>query len=485
MDPGGGAGQGRRRDQGPLPPGPAPWRGAPEEGPLTRGAWGTLARMLERLFGLRAQGTTVRAEVRAGAVTFLTMAYIIFVQPAVLSGAGMDFGAVMTATCLAAALGSLLMALLANYPIALAPGMGENFFFVSVATGGATGVAVGWRAALAAVFVSGVVFLLLGALRLRERLFEVVPASLKHAIAAGIGLFVAFLGLKDGGLIVGAPGALVRLGDLKSPATLLALGGLALAAVLQARRVAGALLWAMLASAGAAAALGLVHFKGLVGAPPSLAPVLGQLDLGALADPRMVPVVATFLFMVLFDTVGTLIGVGAQAGLVRDGRLERGGRAFLADAAATTAGAALGTSTVTAYIESSAGVAAGGRTGLTAVTTAALFLVAPLFAPLVELVGGGVPVGGAVLHPITAPALVLVGSLMARSLKEVAWDDPVEALPAFLVVVGVPLTSSIADGLALGFVASPLLRLATGRGREVPALLWLVAALFVARFAFL
>jgi AGZA family xanthine/uracil permease-like MFS transporter len=428
------------------------------------------------MFQLRAHGTRVPTEIRAGVVTFATMAYIVFVQPAVLSGAGMDFGAVMTVTCLAAAAGTLIMAFAANLPIALAPGMGENFFFVSVATGAATGVAVGWRAALAAVFVSGALFLVLGAFRLRERVFAAVPPSLKHAIAGGIGLFIAFIGLKEAGLVVAAPGALVRLGNLRAPATLLALGGLALTCALHVRRVAWALLAGMLATAGAGVALGLIRYRGIAGLPPSPAPILGQLDLAALGDARMAPVVATFLFMVLFDTVGTLIGVGAQTGLAVDRKL---GRAFLADAAATTLGATLGTSTVTVYVESAAGVAAGGRTGLAAVTTAALFLVALVLSPLVEMVGGDV--GG--LHPVTAPALILVGSLMARGLRAVEWDDAAEAIPAFLVVVGVPLTFSIADGLALGFIAHPLLRAATGR--RPGALLTAIAALFALRYAFL
>jgi adenine/guanine/hypoxanthine permease len=431
--------------------------------------------VLERTFRLRDHGTTVATELRAGLATFLTMAYIVFVQPAVLSGAGMDFGAVMTATCLAAALATTFMALFANYPVALAPGMGENFFFVSVAA------VVGWQAALAAVFASGALFLLLGAVRLREKLFEVIPASLKAAIAVGIGLFVAFIGLKEAGIVVAAPGSFVHLGNLRAPATLLALGGLALMAILQARGATGAILWGMLATGAVAVGAGLVRFAGVVAAPPPLAPVFLKLDLAALGDARMAPIVAIFLFMVLFDTVGTLVGVGTQAGLVRDGKLARAGRAFLADAAGTTAGALLGTSTVTAYVESSAGVAAGGRTGLAALTAAGLFLVALFFAPLVRTVGGDV--GG--LHPITAPALILVGSLMARNVRDVAWDRLDEALPAFLVVAGVPLTFSIADGLALGFIAHPLLKLATGRGRDEHPLLYAIGALFVLRYAFL
>jgi adenine/guanine/hypoxanthine permease len=443
--------------------------------------------MLERLFRLGAHGTTARREVRAGAVTFMTMAYIVFVNPAVLSQAGMDFGALTVATCVAAALGSALMALLANYPVALAPGMGENFFFVSVVGGAVTGAKVPWPAALAAVFVSGALFLVLGAFRLRERVFEIIPASLKHGIAVGIGLFVAFIGLKEAGIIVAAPGSFVRLGDLRSPAALLALGGLLVTAVLLARRVAGAILWGILAAGAAALALGLVRWHGLVSAPPSIAPLALRLDLRAALDLALLPVVLLFLFMVLFDTVGTLVGVGMQAGLVRDGKLERAGRAFLADAAATTAGALLGTSTVTAYVESATGVAEGGRTGLTALTVAGLFLLSLFFYPLIQMVGGGVAVPGSPvpLHPITAPALIVVGSMMAANVRAIEWDRADEAIPAFLVILGTPLTFSIADGLALGFIAHPLLKLLSGRAREVHPLMAVLAALFIARYALL
>jgi AGZA family xanthine/uracil permease-like MFS transporter len=435
--------------------------------------------MLERLFHLSARGTTALTEVRAGFTTFLTMAYIVFVQPAVLAGAGMDFNAVMAATCISAALASFAMALLANYPVALAPAMGENFFFVAVVTGAVTGRAVSWQAALAAVFASGVLFLLLGAFRFRERVFEALPAGLKHGIAVGIGLFIAFIGLKEGGLVAAAPGSFVKLGHLGSPAALTCMAGLLAGAALLARGVKGAVLWGIGVAAVAGAALGVVKFHGVVALPPSLAPVAFQLDLAALADLSMLPVVAVFLFMVLLDTVGTLVGVGTQAGLVQDGKLQRAGRAFLADAAGTTAGALLGTSTVTAYIESSAGVAEGGRTGLTAATTGVLFLLALFFHPLVQSLGGGADG----LHPVTAPALIIVGSLMARGVREVPWDDPVEALPAFLLIIGMPLTFSIADGLALGFVSYAALRLLSGRARGVSPLVWALAALFALRYA--
>ncbi|RLB58074.1 MAG: NCS2 family permease [Deltaproteobacteria bacterium] len=434
--------------------------------------------MLERWFELSAHGTTVRAEVRGGVVTFLTMSYIIFVQPGVLASAGMDFGAVLVATCLSSALATVIMALGANYPVALAPCMGENFFFVTVVSGVVTGQKVGWQAALAAVFLSGVLFLLLAAFRFREKIIDALPRSLKFAIPAGIGLFIAFIGLQQGGLVVAAPGSMVKLGDLGSPVALLSLFGLVVTAALMARRVTGAILLGILATTALGLASGVLRWQGLFDLPPDPRPVLLQLDLAALWDTAMIPVVVIFLFMVLFDTIGTLVGVGQQAGLLRDGKLERAGRALLADAVGTTAGALLGTSTVSSYIESAAGVAAGARTGLAALVTAAGFLLALFCYPLVKTVGGGVEVGaGVFLHPVTAPVMVLVGFLMLGSIRQVPWDDPAEAIPAFLVLVGMPLTYSIADGLALGFVAYPLLMLLAGRGRGVPALVYVMALL--------
>ncbi|HME92217.1 MAG TPA: NCS2 family permease [Myxococcaceae bacterium] len=433
------------------------------------------------MFKLAERGTAAATEIRAGLTTFLTMAYVIFVQPAVLSAAGMDFGAVMAATCVASALASFVMALASDYPVALAPAMGENFFFVAVATGVATGQAVGWRAALAAVFASGILFLLLGAFRFRERIFEALPPGIKHAIGVGIGLFIAFIGLKEGGLVVAAPGSLVRLGKLSSPPALVCIAGLVVTSALLARRVRGAILAGIAAAALVGAALGVVKFQGVVAPPPSLAPVAFQLDLRALVSATMLPVVAVFFFMVLLDTVGTLVAVEAQAGLLRDGKLERAGRAFLADAVGTTAGALLGTSTVSAYIESSTGVAEGGRTGLTAVVTGLCFLLALFFHPLVEALGGGF----SGLHPVTAPALLIVGSLMARGVREIPWDDPVEAIPAFLLAVGMPLTFSIADGFALGFISYAALRLLSGRWRGVSPLVYVMALLFVLRYALL
>jgi len=438
---------------------------------------------LEERFRLREHGSTVRAEVRGGVVTFLAMSYIVFVQPAVLQSAGMDFGAVMVATCVASALATFVMAWWANYPVALAPVMGENFFFVSVVLGGVTGAAVSWEAALAAVFVSGVLFLLLSLVHLRERLLDALPLGLRYAIPTGIGLLIAFVGLQHGGLVVDAPGQLVALGPLGRPSALLTLFGLVITALLMVRGHAGALLWGLLSTTVVGLVTGLVHWHGLLSLPPDPTPVLGHLDLAALLDLAMLPVVIIFLFMVLFDTVGTLMGVGQQAGLMENGKLVRANRALLADAVGTTAGAVLGTSTVSSFIESAAGVAAGARTGLASMVTGVLFLLALFFHPLVSMVGGGVDAGGGhLLYPVTAPALILVGAMMMRGAKEIPWDDPSESIPAFLVMVGMPLTMSIADGLALGFLAWPLLKLLSGKTREIPPLLAVLSILLALVF---
>jgi AGZA family xanthine/uracil permease-like MFS transporter len=465
--------------------------------------------MLERLFHLRDAGTTARTELVAGLTTFLTMSYIIVVQPAVLSGAmfgrptGMDFGAVMAATCIAAALASAIMGLYARYPIAQAPGMGENFFFVfsAIPAAAAAGSVVPWATALGVVFLSGLLFLALTLLGAREAVMGAISPSLKHAIAAGIGVFIAFIGLQNAGLIVKDPGTAVRMNpQFASPDLLVFFVGLLVSAGLQARRVRGAILWGILASGTLAVTFKLAlpyvgdavlqsavvrdsalvrHFQlatGLVAVPPSLAPTLLQLDLRGAATWAMAPFIAVFLFMVFFDTVGTLVGVAQQAGLMRDGQLPRARQAFVSDAVGTVAGAALGTSTVTSFIESATGVEQGGRTGLTAVTVAVLFLAALFFSPVVAMLGS---------YPaITAPALVLVGAMMLRNIARLDWDDFTELLPSFLVIVGIPFSYSIADGLALGFAVYPIVKLLGGRSKDVTWTAWLVSALLLAYFVF-
>lgn len=467
--------------------------------------------LLERIFGLREHGTTVRREIGAGVVTFLTMAYIIFVQPAVLSGVmfgeqmrtGMDFGAVMVATCLSAALFSVLMGVYARYPIALAPGMGENFFFVfsAIPAAAAVGYAEPWRVALGMVFLSGCVFLLISLAGIREGLFEAVSLSMKHAISVGIGLFIAFIGLQNAHVIVKDPGTAVRLNHVfESPDLVVFFVGLIVASACVARGVRGGILWGIAAATLAALGLRLglprlapewwqaklvqesmlaKQFKiasAVVAAPPSLAPTFLKLDIAAAFHPKLLPFVLIFLYMAVFDTMGTLIGVGEMAGLLRDGQLVRAGRAFTTDAASSLVGSLLGTSTVTAYIESGAGIAYGGRTGLTAVTAGLLFLVAPFFSPVVEMVSS--------YPPITACALVLVGVMMMRNVERIAWNDPSEAIPAFLVILGIPLSYSISDGLAIGFISYPIIKALSGRVREVRWLMWLLSGLLLAYFVF-
>ena len=438
--------------------------------------------VLETRFALAAHGTNVRTEALAGLTTFLTMAYIIFVQPAVLSAAGMDFGAVLTATCLSTALATTLMALLANYPIAVAPAMGHNFFFAYSVV---VGMKVPWPVALGAVAIAGIVFILTAGVGLRERLITTIPEPIKHAIAAGIGLLIAMIGLQWAGLVVAAPGTLVTLGDIHSPPVLLAVAALTLTAILMARRVPGALLWGILASTAIGLPLGIVRYQGVASLPPSLAPTFLRLDIAGAFAPGLVSVVFVFFFLALFDSVGTLVGVGGQAGLLRHGTLPRAREALLADAVGTVAGAMLGTSTVTAYIESGAGVAAGGRTGLASLVTAALFVLSLFFYPLVRMIGGGFVSGSTTLYPVIAPPLILVGTMMLGGLRTVKWEEPTDAIPAFLTMVMMPLTLSITEGVAVGLMSYAVLKLATGRRTEVHPLILTFAFLFLLRYIFL
>jgi AGZA family xanthine/uracil permease-like MFS transporter len=435
------------------------------------------------LFRIAERGSSVATELRGGAVTFATMSYIIFVQPAVLSQhAGMDFGAVMTATCLSAALATLLMGLWADYPIAQAPLMGENFFF---AIGVVSLMRVPWPTALAIVFLSGLLFLALTLLRLRGLILDAVPPPLKAAIAAGIGVFIAFVGLTEAGLVAkpAAPGAYVQIGDLASPVALVALAGLALTTVLLVRKVPGAILIGMAVAALLALLAGLLTPRGVFALPPSLAPTFLKLDLpGALAH---LDLVLVFLFMLVFDTVGTLIGVAEQAGLMREGHLPNAERAMLSDAVGTTAGALLGTSTVSSYIESAAGVAEGARTGLANLATAGLFLAALFVSPLVATIGGGVWRDGLAYYPITAPAVILVGSFMVGQVARIRWSEPTEALPAFAALIAIPFTFNIAHGVAAGILTFVLVKTAAGRAREVGRPMWVLAGLVAAAYVLL
>ena len=440
--------------------------------------------MLEKLFRLQESGTTVRREIVAGCTTFMTLSYIIFVQPAVLSAAGMDSGAVMAATCITSALAMLLMALLANYPIALAPGMGHNFYFAFTVC---LTLGVSWQNALGAVFVAGVLFILLFFVGLREKVMTILPVSLRNAIPAGIGLLIALVGLEWAGLIVDHPATYVTLGDLKSPPALLSLFGVIVIAILFGLKVRGAILIGILASTVVGLITGMVKFQGVVSVPPSIAPTFLKLAIpNIFVDPKMISVIVIFIFLDLFDTVGTLVGVGEQGGFMVDGKLPRARQALLSDAVATSAGALLGTSTVTSYIESASGISAGGRTGLTSIVTAVLMLLALFFNPLIKMVGAGYPIGeNTFLYPIVAPALIIVGSLMLKNVVSIDWDDVTESIPAFLTLLLMPLTISITEGIAFGFISYALLKLVTRQGRQVHWLIYLFAVLFVARYIWL
>jgi AGZA family xanthine/uracil permease-like MFS transporter len=442
---------------------------------------------LDRLFGLRARRTDVRTEVLGGLTTFVALSYIIVVQPAVLSTIGMDAGAVLSATCLASAFATALMGLWADYPIAVAPAMGHNFYFAFVVAGpvAAGGLGYPWPVALGANCIAGLAFLALSLVGLRERLIDAIPQSLRHAIAAGIGLLITLVGFEWAGLVRRAPGTLLALGDLHRPPTLVAVGGTLLLGVLLARRVRGAILLGTLATGAAAVLAGVVPYQGLVAPPPSLAPTLGRLEITTALRPGLVTVVLVFLFLGLFDTVGTLVGIAEQAGFLAGGRLPRAREAMATDALGTVVGTVLGTSTVTAYVESAAGIAEGARTGLASLVTAACLLAALFFSPLARLAGTAVPVGDATCYPVVAPALIAVGSFMLRGIVRVDFADPPAAIASFLTMVTMPFTFSITDGIAFGFVSYGVLMLVTRRGREVHPLLYVLGALLVARYVFL
>lgn len=432
---------------------------------------------LERHFELRARGSDLRTEVLAGLTTFLTMAYIILVNPAILGQAGMPVAAVAAATCLAAGFASILMGASANMPLALAPGMGLNAYFAFTVVGA---MGVPWPVALGCVFISGVAFLLLTFAGIRQLIIAAIPQYLFAAVAGGIGLFIGFIGLRNAGIVVSNEATSVALGDLKAPAAALALLGLALIAALAAWRVRGAILIGILATTLAGWAFGLVEFAPQPYDLTAISQTAFQLDLAGVFSGRygigLFEILFVFLFVDLFDNIGTLVGVTRRAGLIReDGRIPRLNRILFTDSVATMAGALAGTSTVTSYVESAAGVQAGGRTGITAIVTGLLFLLAMLVAPYAQLV----PLAA------TAPALILVGGLMMAPLVDIAWDDPEAAIPAFLTVAMIPLTFSIANGLAFGITAYALLKLIRGRIAWTDWLLLLISALFVARFVWL
>ena len=428
---------------------------------------------LERYFEFKQLGTNWKTEILAGFTTFLTMAYIIFVNPSILADAGMPFTAVVAATCISAAFGSLLMGFYARYPIALAPGMGLNAYFAYAVVQGA---GVSWEAALGAVFLSGVLFVLLTFGGIREMILYSIPGELYSAVAVGIGLFIAFIGLVNAGIVVGHPTTKVTMGDLREPLTLLALFGLLLTAGLMVRGVRAAMLIGILVTTALGAVLGLVPWEVKSLGIAEITATAFRLDVPGILKIDLLEIVLVFLFVNLFDDIGTLVAVGKKANLFDDdGRIPRVNRILLTDASATIAGSLSGTSTVVSYIESAAGVVVGGRSGVTAIVTGLLFILALFIAPVI----------GAIPAAATAPALILVGSLMISHASEIRWNEPVVAIPAFLTMIAIPLTFSIANGLAFGFTVHTLLRILQGEGRKVPWLVYAMTTLFLARFLFL
>jgi len=422
-------------------------------------------------FEFEKYGTSLKKEVLAGITTFVTMAYIIFVNPHILSDAGMDFGAVMVATCVSACIATLIMGLYAKYPFALAPGMGLNAYFTySVCIG----MQIPWQTALGAVFLSGVIFIILTLTKVRTWIFNVIPNSIKYGTAAGIGLFIAFIGLKNAGIIVDSKATLVTLGNLKTPEVLLAFFGIFITSVLVSRNVIGGILLGILITAFLGMILGVSPFpKSIVSLPPDVSPTFLQLDIIGALKLGLVTIVLTFLYVDMLDTLGTLSALAAQGGFLdKRGRLPRVGRALMSDAVGTVVGALFGTSTVTTYIESASGIAQGGRTGLVAVVVALLFLVSLFFYPLIK----------AIPPYATASALVIVGALMIKALKFVNFDDYTESIPAFITFSMIPLTFSIANGLAFGFISYVLIKLFTGRAKEINWLVYILAGLFALKF---
>ena len=439
--------------------------------------------MLEKLFRLKENGTSIRREIVAGSTTFMTLSYIIFVQPTLLGhkDVGMDPGAVMVATCLASAGATFLMAFMTNYPVALAPGMGINAYFVfSVCIG----LGVPWQDALGIVFISGMLFVLLSFVGLRAAVMNALPSSLHNAIAVGIGVFIAFIGLQMSGIIDAHSATFVTLGNIHSKPVLISILGILIILTLMAHRVKGAILMGILATTILSLLLGIVQFNGIVSAPPSIAPTFLKLRFPDIfSKVELIPIIFVFFSVDMFDSIGTLTATGHEADLLEDGKLSKGRQALLADAIGSVGGACLGTSTVTCYIESASGIAEGGRTGLTSIVTGLLMLLALFFTPLIEIVGSGYPVqGSSTLYPIIGPALIVVGGLMLKDLVNINWDDFTEAIPAALTVVMMPLTFSITEGIAFGFISISFLKIVTGRHKELNPLVHYFAVFFIARY---
>ena len=428
---------------------------------------------ISEFFRLKENGTTVRREVLAGATTFFTMSYIIFVNPSIMSETGMDHGAIFVGTCLAAAVACFFMGLFANWPVALAPGMGLNAYFTYVVVGE---MGYSWQTALAAVFIAGILFFIISVTPLRRWMLESIPSNLRIALGAGVGLFIGFIGLQAGGIVVANPATYLSLGDMRAPETFLAAFGFLLITVLSVKKVPGAIILGILGVTVIALVLGLVEFSGFVSSPPSIAPVFLELNFSDVLNLSSTIVVLTFLFVNLFDTAGTLLAVATRAKLVGDdGQIKNLDRALKADSSASIAGVLFGCAPVTSYVESSSGIAAGGRTGLTAVVVGLLFCGAIFFSPIASIVPAYA----------TAGALIYVAILMVSGMESLEWSDPTELLPALITIILIPLTFSIADGIAFGFTSYVLLKLFAGQREQISLGAWFLAILFISKFAFI
>ncbi|MES9737089.1 NCS2 family permease [Peribacillus frigoritolerans] len=425
---------------------------------------------MEKFFSLKENGTDVRTEVMAGVTTFLTMVYILIVNPALLSSIGIPFEQVFMATVISAVIGTLIMGLVAKYPIAIAPGMGLNAYFASVV--GAQGLS--YQTVFGTVFIAGLLFLLISVTSLRKMIIDAIPNSLKYGITSGIGLFIAFIGLKNAGIIVPNESTMVTLGDLHQPGTVLALAGLFITLIFMARNIKGAIFIGMVVTAIIGYFIGLLDFDGVLSIPPT--PVFFDIDIAGVFTNSLYSIVFAFLLVTIFDTTGTLIGVTEQAGLTKDGKIPRAKKAFLGDAIATTVGSMFGTSPSTAYVESSTGVAAGGRTGLTATVVAILFAASIFFSPLISAISS--------VQAITAPVLIIVGCFMMEGLAKVNWKIFDEAFPAFAIILTMPLTSSISTGIAIGFITYPLMKVFSGKGKSVHPLIYIFGLIFLVQLIF-
>lgn len=432
-----------------------------------------MTKLLKKTFDLKSNGTSIKQEFIAGITTFITMAYIIFVNPQMMAASGMDLGASFVGTCLAAAIACFAMGFYSNWPVGLAPGMGLNAFFTYTVVGE---MGYSWEVALGAVFLAGVLFVIISITPLRQWMLNSIPMNLRIAMGAGVGLFVGFIGLKTGGIIIQNDATFLSLGNFANPETLLAALGFLIISILAIRKVTGAIIIGVLSVTLIGLVFGLVQFNGIVSAPPELSPILLKLDIVGALDVAMISVIISFLFVNLFDTAGTLLGVASRANLIEDsGKIINLDRALKADSSASVAGSLLGCSPVTSYVESSAGVEAGGRTGLTAITIGLFFLVAIFFSPLASMVPAYA----------TAGALIYVAILMLGGMEKLDWSDNTELLPALIMIIMIPLTFSIANGIALGFIAYVALKVSSGKINDVSSGAWFLALIFLAKFAFL